>query len=258
MPRSQYAAGVDASPIPDSLPLGVVFDQAEKRFGSLLALRRVSFEIAPGEFLLLLGHNGSGKTTLLRMAAMLSKPTSGRVRYSGAAANGSAEIRQRIGVVGHHTLLYDELTAEENLRFFAKLYGLPNTSQAALAALEPAGLRDRARDLVRTFSRGMRQRLAIARALLASPSLLLLDEPASGLDRAGAAWLAQTLRERKKAGCTVVMSSHGQNETTALATRAIAMRGGSLIADSGSGGDVRTVIEEHAGSGEEPLAVPQS
>ncbi len=239
--------------------LGVTFHSVEKRFGVLLALRRVSLEIAAGEFVVLLGHNGSGKTTLLRMAAMLSKPSAGRVSYSGTAAANPAMVRRRIGMLAHHSLLYDELTAEENLRFFATLYGLENPAAAAQSALAPAGLSSRGRDLVRTFSRGMRQRLALARALLTGPALLLLDEPASGLDREGAAWLTRTLANLQREGCTVLMSSHGQNESTALATRAIAMRSGAVIADSGPLGDVRTVMEEHASSaGSAAERVPSS
>jgi len=237
--------------------LGVTFHSVEKRFGVLLALRRVSLEIAAGEFVVLLGHNGSGKTTLLRVAAMLAKPTAGRVSYSGMVAANLTRVRARIGMVAHHSLLYDELTAEENLRFLATLYGLENPAAAAQSSLEPAGLSSRKGDLVRTFSRGMRQRLAFARAVLAGPALLLLDEPASGLDRDGAAWLARTLRALQQEGCTILMSSHGQNESTALATRAVAMHSGAVIADSGPSGDVRSVMEEHASSaGRAPEQVP--
>jgi heme exporter protein A len=144
-----------------------------------------------------------------------------------------SEIKLRIGMVGHFTMLYDELSAEENLHFFATLYGLNDPSRVAAEALVPAGLASRAKDLVRTFSRGMRQRLAIAHAMLAEPSILLLDEPAAGLDRDGAAWLASTLGTLRKTGATVIMSSHGQSEALTLATRAIAMRNGTLIEDSG-------------------------
>ncbi len=255
--------------------LAISFTNVEKRYGSHVALRRLSLKIAPGEFVALVGANGSGKTTLLRMAALLSRPTSGKIEFQNAipshatdasyqrttsvvpnsgkisgvstpaseAALTPAEIKLRIGMVGHFTMLYDELSAEENLRFFAKLYGLHDPNRIAAEALIPAGLASRAKDLVRTFSRGMRQRLAIARALLANPSILLFDEPAAGLDREGASWLAQTLSALRKTGATVIMSSHGQSEALTLATRAIAMRNGTLIEDSGQNGNARTIIE---------------
>lgn len=237
---------------------GIIFENAEKRFGALVALRRLSLEIASGEFVVLVGANGSGKTTLLRLAALLTRPTAGKVRVgkSGRSAQGTASqeitaqamIKSRIGMVGHATMLYDELTAEENLIFFARLYNLSEPRRRAAEALEPAGLADRARDLVRTFSRGMRQRLAIARALLAGPTLVLLDEPAVGLDRDGVAWLAGTLATLRSAGATILMSSHGQSESVALATRAIEMHGGALVADSAAGGDLHTIIHRGAGA----------
>jgi len=241
--------------------LAISFTNVEKRYGSHVALRRLSLKIAPGEFVALVGANGSGKTTLLRMAALLSRPTSGKVEFQNAnefqnvnpnsAALTPAEIKLRIGMVGHFTMLYDELSAVENLHFFAKLHGLTNPNQIAAEALVPAGLASRAKDLVRTFSRGMRQRLAIARALLANPSILLFDEPAAGLDREGASWLAQTLSALRKTGATVIMSSHGQSEALTLATRAIAMRNGTLLEDSGPGvggtnGNARAIIEREA------------
>ena len=231
--------------MPDLSPtLGVIFENVEKRFGSLIALRRVSLEISPGEFVVLVGHNGSGKTTLLRMAASLSRPTHGKVRYTGDAAGNADAVRQRIGMVGHSTLLYDELTAGENLNFFAKLYGLPQHAERAAQMLETAGLTARGKDLVRTFSRGMRQRLAIARAMLAAPSMMMLDEPASGLDRDGVVRLADLLRELRGRNCTVIMTSHGHSEAVDFATRAIAMRSGSVIADSRATGGVRQIIEQ--------------
>jgi heme exporter protein A len=230
--------------------LAISFTDVEKRYGSHVGLRRLSLTIAPGEFVALVGANGSGKTTLLRTAALLSRPTTGKVEFQSVIPNTSAltfsEIKLRIGMVGHFTMLYDELSAEENLRFFAKLYGLNDPSRVASDALVPAGLASRAKDLVRTFSRGMRQRLAIARALFAEPSILLLDEPAAGLDREGAAWLAATLSQLRQTGATVIMSSHGQSEALTLATRAIAMRSGALIEDSGPNGDARSIIEREA------------
>jgi heme exporter protein A len=230
--------------------LSISFADVEKRYGSHVALRRLSLTIAPGEFVALVGANGSGKTTLLRMAALLSRPTSGKVEFHSTIPNSAAltpaEIKLRIGMVGHFTMLYDELSAEENLRFFAKLSGLDNPDRIAAEALIPAGLATRAKDLVRTFSRGMRQRLAIARALLAAPSILLLDEPAAGLDREGASWLAQTLGSLRKTGATIIMSSHGQSEALTLATRAITMRNGTLVDDSGPNGNARGIIEREA------------
>jgi heme exporter protein A len=221
----------------------VRFANAEKRFGSLIALRRVSLEFAPGEFVVFVGHNGSGKTTLLRMSASLIRPSAGRVEFFGPAAANAEAAKQRVGLLAHSTLLYDELTAAENLRFFAKLYGLDHPHDRAAAALRPAGLAERANHLVRTFSRGMRQRLAVARALLNDPALLILDEPATGLDREGCAWLAEIARSTHANGCTILMTAHNQDETTELATRAIAMRAGAVVADSGPRGDARAVID---------------
>jgi ABC-type multidrug transport system ATPase subunit len=215
----------------------------------LYALRRVSLEVAPGECVVLAGRNGSGKTTLLRIAARLVKPSAGSVSYSGeSGADGDKSAdRVRPGFVAHATMVYDELTAEENLLLFARLQGVERPKDRVAALLNEVSLTERRGSMVRTFSRGMRQRVAIARALLTSPSVLLLDEPATGLDSQGIAFLAATLRGMRDAGCTLLMSLHGESEISALATRGIRLDAGTVVGDTKTGVGMSSVL---AGAGE--------
>ena len=225
---------------PPSAPPGLRFENVEKRYGNLLALRRLNLRVAPGETLLLAGPNGSGKTTLLRVAAGLIRPSSGKLTIENDGAPAAAS-RRHVGFVAHQTMVYEELSARENLRLFARLLGLPDAARVA-RLLDEAGLAERRDSLVRTFSRGMRQRLAIARALLGEPQLLLLDEPGTGLDAEGMTWLAQTLRRLRDAGCTTLMSLHGASELSALGTRAIRLEAGAVVSDSQTGTAVNAIL----------------
>jgi heme exporter protein A len=222
-------------------PTGIRFEKIEKRYGGLYALRRVSLEVAPGECVAFAGRNGSGKTTLLRIAAKLVRPSAGKVNFLNSSGEETDSWAQA-GFVAHATMVYDELTAEENLLMFAKLQGIAEPGARAAALLEEVGLSERRSSLVRTFSRGMRQRVSIARALLNDPSALLLDEPATGLDPEGITWLANTLRRMRDAGRTILMSLHGESEISALATRAIRLDAGSVVADSRARSDMHAIL----------------
>lgn len=226
---------------PAFAPIGIRFENIEKRYGGLYALRRVSLEIAPGNCVAFAGRNGSGKTTLLRIAARLVRPSAGKVGLLNSGREATDSMTQT-GFVGHATMVYDELTAEENLLMFAKLQGIAEPGARAAALLEEVGLTERRKSLVRTFSRGMRQRVAIARALLNEPLVLLLDEPATGLDPEGITWLANTLRRMRDAGRTILMSVHGESEISGLATRGVRLDAGSVVADTKSGTNLRSVL----------------
>jgi heme exporter protein A len=191
-----------------------------KTFGLRPVLHGLDLDVARGEFVALVGPNGAGKTTLLRILATLTRPGRGAVRIAGfGLPDHAAEVRQRIGVVSHLPLLYGDLTAEENLRFYARLYDLPDLAPRVGSALDHVGLAARRRDLVRKFSRGMQQRLAIARAILHDPEVLLLDEPHTGLDQEACAMLDDVLRQVTARGRTVVMTSHDLMRAADLASR---------------------------------------
>ncbi len=218
--------------------IGVRFEKVDKRYGAVYALRNLTLAIAPGECVALAGRNGSGKTTLLRIASCLTRPTRGSLSFSGVSENQNPSA----GFVAHASMVYDELTAEENLLFFAKLLGVANRRQRVDELLREVGLSERKDSLVRTFSRGMRQRAAIARALLANPMLLLFDEPGTGLDPEATAWLTGHLAKLRDSGCTILMSLHGESEVARLATRAVRLEAGSVVADTRSGATFQSVF----------------
>lgn len=197
-----------------------------KAFGSRVAVAGVDFSLAGAQCLSVFGPNGAGKTTLLRLIAGLLKPTSGTIRLAGADARGDAASRGRIGLISHHTMLYAPLTALENVEFFARLHGVEHPANAARRALEAIGMADRAQAPVRTLSRGMQQRVSIARAVVHSPSVLLLDEPYSGLDETAAITLTSMLRQLRDDGAALIVVTHHVSEGLALATHAATMAGG--------------------------------
>jgi heme exporter protein A len=191
-----------------------------KRFGLKAVLRGLDFEVQPGEFVALLGPNGAGKTTFLRILATLSRPSMGDVKVAGYhLPHQAAQVRARLGVVSHMPLLYEDLTAEENLRFYARMYGISKKEERITEVLEMIGLEKRRKDLIRTFSRGMQQRLAIGRAVLHDPEVMLFDEPYTGLDQDASSMLDEVLRSVAAQGRTVVMTSHDLARAEELATR---------------------------------------
>lgn len=180
-----------------------------KSYGNNAVLRGAELHVRPGEFVTLVGPNGAGKTTLLRIIATLLKPTAGQVTIGGWPLPKNAErVRQHIGLVSHHALLYGDLTAAENLEFYARLYQLDNREERIAQALNMVGLAARRRDPVRSFSRGMVQRLTIARATLHEPDVLLFDEPYTGLDQEATLLLDSLLRQEAEKGRTILMITH--------------------------------------------------
>jgi heme ABC exporter ATP-binding subunit CcmA len=203
----------------------IAIDRVWKFYGDFPAIRDMSLRIEPGSCVSLLGRNGAGKTTLLRIVAGLSRAAKGQVLIFGSDVR-HQETRSRVGVLGHSIGIYDELSATENLRLFARLYDVADSQRAVSTWLERVGLERVANGLVREFSRGMRQRLAVARAFLHDPEVLLLDEPFTALDDKAIRVLQTVLREALANGKTIVMSTHQLREALELATHvALIVRG---------------------------------
>jgi heme exporter protein A len=204
-----------------------------KRFGMKAVLRGLDFHVQTGEFVALLGPNGAGKTTFLRILASLSRPSTGQVKVAGFMLPAqSAAVRQRLGVVSHMPLLYGDLTADENLQFYGRMYNIPALNERITEVLDLVGLSPRRRDMVRTFSRGMQQRLAIGRAVLHNPDVMLFDEPYTGLDQDASEMLDGVLKNVAAAGRTVVMTSHDLARAEDLATRFDILSRGVIAASS--------------------------
>ncbi|WP_456474432.1 heme ABC exporter ATP-binding protein CcmA [Candidatus Pyrohabitans sp.] len=201
-----------------------------KRFGTLEVLKGINLSVAKGEAFALLGPNGAGKTTLIRIIATLLRQDSGEVRVAGYDVREDAqEVRRRIGVVSHNPFLYDELTARENLEFYARAYGVKLSRAEEM--LERINLAEREDDLVGTFSRGMKQRLSIARALLHSPEVLLLDEPTTGLDLRSRRDFYALLEELRSSGVTLLLTTHHLDEAEKLCSHGAVLHYGRMVAE---------------------------
>ncbi len=213
----------------------ITFTDVSRHFGRRRVLNKVNVRCASSEIVALVGANGAGKSTFLAIAATLLTPSSGRVVYGDSAAPTDAGLRGRIGVLGHDLFIYPELSASENLAFFARSYGVRDVDRVVQAALERAGL-DARDDPAGRFSRGMRQRLALERALLHDPRLVLLDEPFTGLDDASTAALRARLIDLREAGCIVLVATHDLETIDGVADRAVLLRAGRLTSiDDGPG-----------------------
>jgi heme exporter protein A len=204
-----------------------------KTFGNRAVLRGVDLTINEGDFVTLMGANGAGKTTLLHIVANLSRPTLGDVLINGyAMAESASQLRRFIGLVSHKTLLYDDLTAAQNLRFYAKMYDVPDASRRIETVLNQVNLWPRRNDPVRTYSRGMQQRLAIARAILHNPPILLLDEPDTGLDQHSAGILGELLKAVGISQRTILMTTHNLDRGLSLGNRMVILAKGKIVHDS--------------------------
>ena len=216
-----------------------------KRFGRTAALRGVDLDLMPGERVALFGPNGSGKTTLLRLLAGLVRPTNGSLRIAGMDYKQDGQtIRRRLGVVAHHTYLYEDLTGEENLLFYGRMYGVDDLAQRVDRALQRAGMERRRKDKVRTLSRGMQQRLALARATLHDPEVLLLDEPDTGLDQEASAHIAQFLDQDHGQRRTVLLATHNLRLGSRHCDRSLILSAGRVVYQSPRGEQDLQTLEE--------------
>ena len=236
-----------------SPPNAVEVEGLSKHFGSASALGGLSFSVASGEFLTIFGPNGAGKTTLMRILATLARPSAGSVYVFGQDAGfAPAQIRRRIGLVSHSSLLYAALSAYQNVVFYARMFGLANPEERSREVLTELGLEHRMDDPVQTYSRGMEQRCAIARALVHRPEILLLDEPFSGLDPEAVGRLTELLRRPEDTDRTVILTSHDLSRGADLADRVAVLARGRLVFDAPvneiPGDDMVAVYRQHTGA----------
>lgn len=220
-----------------------------KAIDDKVILQQLKFEIPCGRYVALLGANGAGKTTLLRMLSTLTSPTHGQLLMFGKTVTQDAtELRSKLGLIGHNTMLYRDLSVRQNLMLFGRLYGLKDPAFRANELLDYVGLSHRADDAVKTFSRGMAQRAAIARALMHDPELLLADEPFAGLDAPSQEMLEQMLKELHSQGKTIIVTSHDISRSLQLTQQAIVLRNGRIVIDADTSElDAQSVLTEVRG-----------
>ena len=223
-----------------------------KSYGENRALRNIDLQVSQGEFLAIFGPNGAGKTTLIKLLSTLVKPSSGEAWVGGFdLRKESGMVRRQIGVVTHQTLLYDDLTAHENLKFYGKMYNVPHLDERIQQLLAEVRLESRSRDRVSTLSRGMQQRLAIARALIHDPAIVLLDEPGTGLDQHANAMLVNILRSTAHGQRTVVMTTHSLEQGLDLSNRIVILTDGKIAYEDSERLDIsslREIYYQHTGA----------
>jgi len=246
------SAGTDRQEPVDGAQPAIEVLGLRRSFGPVNVLRGVDLEVLPGERVLLVGPNGSGKTTLIKILATLLRPTAGQARVAGFDVVREAEmVRRCVGLVGHQTLLYGELTAAENLAFYARMYGVEDGDRCR-ETLSLVGLSERADKQTRTLSRGMQQRLALARVALHRPQVLLLDEPDAGLDQQGITVLDGMLRDSAESGCAVLFTSHNLQRGLDMASRVAVLSKGRIVFQAPrerlNAGDFEEAYRRHIGA----------
>ncbi|MGH7890209.1 MAG: ABC transporter ATP-binding protein [Thermodesulfobacteriota bacterium] len=208
----------------------IIAEGLTKSYGNFQALRGVDLRVKKGEFFTIFGPNGAGKTTLIKLLSTLTKPTSGKITLANHDIKKEPDkVRSLIGVISHDPYLYENLSALENIKFFASLYDIPQADEKAIEVIKQVGLESRVYDLVRTFSRGMKQRLAVARAIVHAPKILLLDEPYTGLDQHGSRIFGEILKWLKSQARTILMTTHNIEEGLGISDRVAILSGGRIV-----------------------------
>jgi heme exporter protein A len=250
---SRAAASAEEATLPDTTQNGIEAIGLRKSFGPLSVLRGIDLEVLPEERVLLVGPNGAGKTTLIKILATLLRPTAGDARVAGFDPVLQPDmVRRCVGLVSHQTLLYGELTVSENLAFYARMYGVED-GERCRELVSLVGLSDRAGKQTRTLSRGMQQRLALARAVLHRPPVLLLDEPDAGLDQQGLSVLDGMLQDAAASGCAILFTSHDLQRGLDVASRVAVLSKGRIVFQAPreqlNAGDFEEAYRRYIGAG---------